>query len=252
MTKLFPGDTVMACKNCKHCEKYDNEDPCRKCLGSYSYWEPCDSLKNKDKLNGIDINTFSIDEGPFTDKKADYSFISTSRCKTVNALEHDIYERILTSPLKIEKLDIMSMYPDLKGGYSLTANDSIDALRYCINDEKILAEFMANFNKKENRTMKQQQKRRNRNILVVKEHHTTIEFDKIKFNGPATIIKWKPTSHQYIWDEKPDKTVTVCKEPDILDRTTGFLLAVLKEILDNKSYGNILEKIDEINKEDYK
>lgn len=125
-------------------------------------------------------------------------------------------------------------------------NLTIGALRYCINDIRACAELMADFNKKENKTMKQQQKRRNRNILVVKELGTVIELDEIKFNGPATIIKWKPTIIQSLWNEKPDKTVVVCKEPDKFDKTTGFLLAVLKELLDNKSYGNILEKIDEI------
>lgn len=244
------------CINCKHCEKYDFEDPCHKCLGSYSYWEPCDSLKNKDKLIGNDIKTFSIDEGPFTDKKVNYSYISTNRCNTVNMLERQMYEQLLASPLKIKHLDMESMYPDLKGGYKLDYSknipyhsDSIDALRYSINDARAFTEFMADFNKKENKDMKKQQKRRNRNILVVKDFNTAIEFDEIKFNGPATIIKWKQTFTQAINDKKADKTVTVAKEPDKFDKTTGFLLAVLKEILDNKSYGNILEKIDEFSEQ---
>ena len=61
----------IGCSNCKHCEKLGCDMPCSKCiLGPRdSRWEPCDSLKNKDKLIGNDIKTFSIDEGPFTDKK---------------------------------------------------------------------------------------------------------------------------------------------------------------------------------------
>ena len=137
-----------------------------------------------------------------------------------------------------------SFYPNFYEVRNLpTHSDNTDALRY-------FAEFMADFNKKENKDMKKQQKRRNRNILVVKELNTAIEFDEIKFNGPATIIKWKQTFTQAINDKKADKTVTVAKEPDKFDKTTGFLLAVLKEVLDNKSYGNILEKIDEIKKSD--
>lgn len=248
----------MGCINCKHCEKYDFEEPCHKCLGSYSYWEPCDSLKNKDKLIGNDIKTFSIDEGPFTDKKVNYSYISTNRCKTVNMLERQMHEQLLASPLKIEKLDMTSMYPDLKGGYKLDYSknipyhsDSIDALRYCIDDARVFAEFMADFNKKENKTMKKQQKRRDRNIIKVKDLETR-KIKEIMFNGPATIIKWDPTWKQFSNDIVGDKTVTVCKEPDKLDKTTGFLLAVLKEVLTNQSYGNILEKIDEIRLEELK
>lgn len=249
----------MICRNCKHCDKRGNDDPCCRCLGrtDHSRWEPCDSLKNKDKLIGNDIKTFSIDEGPFTDKKVNYFYISTSRSKTVNMLERQMHERLLASPLNLAKLDMESMYPDLKGGYKLDYSknipyhsDSIDALRYSINDARVFAELMADFNKKENKNMKKQQRRRNRNILVVKELNTAIEFDEIMFNGPATIIKWKKTFNQLAYDKPADKTVTVAKEPDKFDKTTGFLLAVLKEVLDNKSYGNILEKIDEINKSD--
>ena len=245
----------IGCSNCKHCDKLGCDEPCHKCIlgPKNSRWEPCDSLKNKDKLNGNDIKTFSIDEGPFTDKKVNYSYISTSRSKTVNMLERQMHEQLLAKPFKIVNLDMESMYPDLKGGYKLDYSknipyhsDNIDALRYSINDARVFAEFMADFNKKENKNMKKQQKRRNRNILVVKELNTAIEFDEIKFNGPATIIKWKPTFDQLVNDKKGDKTVTVAKEPDRFDKTTGFLLAVLKEVLDNKSYGNILEKIDEI------
>lgn len=195
----------MGCANCKHWNKLGNDEPCYECLRGHNhyYWKPCDSLKNKDKLIGNDIKTFSIDEGPF--------------------------------------------YPNPKFDIKLldlpTHSDYIDALRYS-------AKLMAYFNKKENKNMKKQQKRRNRNILVVKDFNTAIEFDEIKFNGPATIIKWKQTFTQAINDKKADKTVTVTKEPDKFDKTTGFLLAVLKEVLDNKSYGNILEKIDEIKKSD--
>lgn len=231
----------MRCDNCKHCNKHGNDDPCCRCLGrtNHSRWEPCDSLKNKNALRGLDINAFSIDEGPFTDKKVDYSFISTSRCETANALERRIRDQLLAGKLKIEKLDMASMYPDLKGGYSLTANDNVDALRY-------FTEFMADFNKKENKNMKKQQKKRDRNIIKVKKDHETIKIKEIMFNGPATIIKWDPTWKQLANGEAADKTVTVAKEPDKFDKTTGFLLAVLKDLLDNQSYGNILEKIDEI------
>lgn len=154
-------------------------------------------------------------------------------------------ERVLFKP---EKLDVASFYPNFHHEVRNLPihSDNIDALRrYCINDARACAEFMADFNKKENKTMKKQQKKRDRNIIQAKN----LEARKIKeimFNGPATIIKWEPTVHQQIWNEKADKTVVVCKEPDSFDKTTGFLLAILKELLDNKSYGNILEKIDEI------
>lgn len=234
------SDFKMECSNCKHRMEPANTEPCCKCVfHDHYYWEPCDSFKNKDKLNGNDIKTFSIDEGPFTDKKVNYSYISTNRCNTVNMLERQMHEQLLASPLKIEKLDMESMYP------RPTHSDYIDALIYSINDERALAEFMADFNKKENKDMKKQQKKRDRNIIKVKDIETR-KIKEIMFNGPATIIKWDPTWAQLYGD----KTVTVCKEPDKFDKTTGFLLAVLKEVLDNKSYGNILEKIDEIKKSD--
>lgn len=180
----------MGCLNCKHCDKCGYQEPCSICGPRNSRWEPCDSLKNKDKLNGNDI---------------------------------------------------------LKGGYKL--NYLKNRIEHCINTESDLAEFMADFNKKENKNMKKQQKKRDRNIIQAK----SLEVRKIKeimFNGPATIIKWEPTTIQISHDIPADKTVTVCKEPDKFDKTTGFLLAVLKELVDNQSYGNILEKIDEINKVD--
>ena len=245
------SDFNMSCGNCKHCEKYDFEEPCYKCLGSYSYWEPCDSLKNKDKLNGNDIKTFSIDEGHFTDKKVDYSYISTSRSKTVTMLERGMYEQLLASPLRIEKLDMESFYPDFctksMNRPILHHSDDIDALRYYMDDVRATSKLMADFNKKENKNMKKQQKKRDRNIIKVKDLETR-KIKEIMFNGPATIIKWNPTWTQVSHNGIGDKTVTVCKEPDKLDKTTGFLLAVLKEVLTNQSYGNILEKIDEFSK----
>lgn len=246
------SDFDMRCNNCRHCDKRGNDYPCCRCLGrtNYSRWEPCDSLKYKNKLNGLDINAFSIDEGPFTDKKVDYSYISTNLCEGANKLTRKIHDQLSAGKLKIEKLDMKSFYPNFYERDLPTLPDNIDTLRYCVDDARVLAEFMADFNKKENKNMKKQQKRRNRNILVVKDLNTAIEFDEIIFNGPATIIKWKRTFDQAVWGKNPDKTVVVCKEPDKLDKTTGFLLAVLKEVLDNKSYGNILEKIDEINKFD--
>lgn len=239
----------MRCANCKHCHKLGNDEPCYGCLRQQhdrNYWEPCDSLKNKDKLNENDIKTFSIDEGPFTDKKVNYSYISTNRCNTVNMLEREMHEQLLASPLKIEHLDMSSLYPNFHVRDLPKHPD--DALRYCMDDARVTAKLMEYFNKKENKNMKQKQKKRDRNIIKVKDIETR-KIKEIMFNGPATIIKWDPTWIQFSHDIVGDKTVTVCKEPDKFDKTTGFLLAVLKEVLDNKSYGNILEKIDEINKE---
>ncbi len=215
------SDFYMGCCNCKYRTKGCFDQPCNGCLvKQHYYWEPCYSLKNKDKLNGNDIKTFSIDEGPFTDK--------------------------------IEKLDAVSFYPKFENKQKIKPDhysDDIDALRYYMDDVRATAELMADFNKKENKDMKKQQKKRDRNIIKVKDLETR-KIKEIMFNGPATIIKWEPTVRQQIWNEKADKTVVVCKESDSFDKTTGFLLAVLKEILDNKSYGNILEKIDELSKQD--
>ena len=96
-------------------------------------------------------------------------------------------------------------------------------------------------NKEDN---KMQQKKRNRNLINVKEHSRSIK--EIMFNGPATIIKWDQSMAQFFDNQKGDKTVVVCGKGDKYDKTTGFLLAVLKEFVDNQSYDNILRKIDNI------
>lgn len=81
---------------------------------------------------------------------------------------------------------------------------------------------------------------------------TEIKNKRIKeviFNGPATIIKWEPSMSQFCNNKKGDKTVSVCGEGDIYDKEKGFLLAVIKEFVDNQSYDNILRMMDSFNEE---
>lgn len=99
------------------------------------------------------------------------------------------------------------------------------------------------FVNKEDNKMKNQQQKRNRNIIKTEKYQRTIK--DITFNGPAVIVKFEPTGDDIVWGRtKGDKVVVVCKDGDKYDMKTGFLLAILKEFLNNQSYGNILEKLD--------
>lgn len=98
-------------------------------------------------------------------------------------------------------------------------------------------------NKEDNKMKNQQQKKRNRNIIKTEKYQRTIK--DITFNGPAVIVQFEPTGEDLAWCRtKGDKVVVVCKDGDKYDMKTGFLLAILKEFMNNQSYGNILEKLD--------
>ena len=108
--------------------------------------------------------------------------------------------------------------------------------------------FYDEFVNKEDNKMNNQ-KKRNRNIIKVKNDCPS-EIKEVIFNGPATIIKWQPTNDSlFFGDAKGEKTVVVCKD-DEQNMTVGFLLAVVKGLVDNQSYDNILRKIDGFSKFD--
>lgn len=87
-----------------------------------------------------------------------------------------------------------------------------------------------------------------RNHKFIKTNTKERKIKEVMFNGPATIIKWEPTMHDYAYGKtKGDKTVSVCGEGDIYDKEKGFLLAVIKEFVDNQSYDNILRMMDSFN-----
>lgn len=136
-------------------------------------------------------------------------------------------------------------------------NDEADSLSYSLKrkldrihsnavyglntDLTMFDEFV---NNKEDNKMKKEQKKRNRNIIMCNgKIQRTIK--DITFNGPAVIVKFEPTINDYAHGStKGDKVVVVCKDGDKYDMKTGFLLAILKEFLNNQSYGNVLEKLD--------
>lgn len=56
---------------------------------------------------------------------------------------------------------------------------------------------------------------------------------RVIFNDPATIIMW----------EDGTKTVVKCQQGDRYDRTTGFLMAVVKKACGNKgNYNNLIRR----------
>ena len=99
--------------------------------------------------------------------------------------------------------------------------------------------------KKEDEKMKDRP--RDHKFVMTKDKSRKIK--EVMFNGPATIIKWEPTMDQWSRGQKGDKTVSVCGEGDIYDKEKGFLLAVIKEFVDNQSYDNILRMMDSFNDE---
>ena len=128
----------------------------------------------------------------------------------------------------------------------LAPND--DIVKY-VNEDKMsindIRKMMGIKPIKEDNNMKtkKEQKKRNRNIIKTEKDQRTIK--DISFNGPAVIVKFEPTGNDLAYGRfKGDKVVVVCKDGDEYDKKTGFLLAILKEFLNNQSYGNILEKLD--------
>lgn len=69
------------------------------------------------------------------------------------------------------------------------------------------------------------------------------EIKDIIFSGPATVIKF---NNQF---DKEEKTVVKCQNGDEFDKTKGFLLALVKEFVDKKSWNNILRIIDTFEEE---
>lgn len=93
-----------------------------------------------------------------------------------------------------------------------------------------------------------------RNHKFVKTNTKERRIKEVMFNGPATIIKWEPSTYDVFvnCNTKGDKTVSVCGKSDIYDKEKGFLLAVIKEFVDNQSYDNILRMMDSFNDEERK
>lgn len=132
--------------------------------------------------------------------------------------------------------------------YGLNFNQTFydDILKYVNEDKMAINDVRKKIGMKpikEDNKMKKEQKKRNRNIIKTEKGQRTIK--DITFNGPAVIVKFEPTGEDLAWGRfKGDKVVVVCKDGDKYDMKTGFLLAILKEFLNNQSYGNILEKLD--------
>ena len=119
---------------------------------------------------------------------------------------------------------------------------------FTVEEERLM--LNNNVTKEDNNMKKKQnQRKRNRNVIQCNGNYSR-DINEIIFNGPATIIKWSPSVNQYAYGKKGDKTVAVCDGYDCYSKTTGFLLAIIKEFFDNQSYDNILRKIDSFYEEE--
>lgn len=181
-------------------------------------------------------------------------------------IKNDIYENIkkqinkdqlnfhygLSSIFKLAPNDAAVPFELSEDGKEYIRNDVAETMSYIHElhkngfygtgaDTKIVFDEFVNI--KEDNKMKKEQKKRNRNIIKTEKYQRTIK--DITFNGPAVIVKFEPTGEDLAWGRfKGDKVVVVCKDGDKYDMKTGFLLAILKEFLNNQSYGNVLEKLD--------
>ena len=130
--------------------------------------------------------------------------------------------------------------------FILDTEEPNSVVRYIDHDKSVIKDElnkMFGVRKDNNMKTKNEQKKRNRNIIKTEKDQRTIK--DISFNGPAVIVKFEPTGNDLAYGRfKGDKVVVVCKDDDTYDKKTGFLLAILKEFLNNQSYGNILEKLD--------
>lgn len=146
------------------------------------------------------------------------------------------------------KRKLEEAYSKAEDMYGLKFNQTFydDILKY-VNEDKMsindIRKMIGMEPIKEDNKMKKEQKKRNRNIIKTEKYQRTIK--DITFNGPAVIVKFEPTGEDLSYGRfKGDKVVVVCKDGDKYDMKTGFLLAILKEFLNNQSYGNVLEKLD--------
>lgn len=271
-------ERVKRCRTCKYWYLTGSSEPCKSCANSSKRnlnWEP----KEKDEKyyaigmpvryswggpdpdnirTGFIVENSDYKRGFYVikDDRDGYKYnISANRILGYNTT--DILTECGKAYIKHDEESIKEFLnrvygnPDFKPEVHSDAADSLsysikrklDWIRsnavYGLNTDTT---FYDEFVNKEDNKMKNQ-KKRNRNLIRNEKYSRIIK--DITFNGPAVIIKFEPTVEDIACGRtKGDKVVVVCKDGDKYDMKTGFLLAILKEFLNNQSYGNILEKLD--------
>ena len=118
----------------------------------------------------------------------------------------------------------------LMDGSSLVMKDS--------NTNKFYTDDMLDYLLKEIIDKKAEEAEKKLDKMVAEKNRKKIDafidtIDKVYFNNPATVIKWKDGT----------KTVVKCQKGDTYDAEKGFAMALIKGLFDNSSYFNtIFEK----------
>ena len=125
------------------------------------------------------------------------------------------------------------------GSWSTTLKDcNIDLAMKGSDTSKFYTEDMLDYLLKEVIDKKAEEAEKRLDEMVAEKNRKKIDafidtIDKVYFNNPATVIKWKDGT----------KTVVKCQKGDIYDVEKGFAMALIKGLFDNSSYFNtIFEK----------
>ena len=133
---------------------------------------------------------------------------------------------------------------DASGSWTATIKDfgtSIDGSGLVMKDSdtsKFYTDDMLDYLLKEVIDKKAEEAEKKLDKMVAEKNRKKIDafidtIDKVYFNNPATVIKWKDGT----------KTVVKCQKGDTYDAEKGFAMALIKGLFDNSSYFNtIFEK----------
>lgn len=236
------------CSNCSHCYERSNGPHCGGCfIEDHSNWEEAlPPLQPKFKVGDKVIFTSRLN-GDNT--KGTITKVFEKGSVAIRNGDYVVKEYDSNSFWEVWENDITGIWDESP---SLPSPDFLDYFRYfpkfnipIFKNDAILRVDTDSIKVKEDKKMKD----RPRDHKFVKSIFKERRIKEVMFNGPATIIKWEPTTYDICvnGNTKGDKTVSVCGEGDKYDKTTGFLLAVIKEFVDNQSYDNILRTIDSFN-----
>ena len=279
----YSSDRKKRCSTCKWWYLTGSSEPCRSCVtGNSNKWEPKDKddYKIGDTVNyhvmDVDDIKTELKTGTIIAKEAhhsNYDFTITDDFEGVSwgVNKEWIVEKVLTlkdessmhpstiSTITIDrdatdslaysikrKLDMINRNAiyGLKGGYEIGEAFSSEYIKNDCESVKSFLNDIYGINKtKENNQMKKNDK------LIRMNGKYKKEIKKVIFSGPATTIVFEDEIDIPYGRVIKPKTTVKCQDGDEFNKTTGFLLALLKTFVDKNSYNNILRTIDSFEEE---
>lgn len=232
-----------------------------------SVWFPFDNGKKEQKgkiENTIHYVTFeddylirgNVDGKIYTKHESELSMIAPHK-RWLDTTEYKLEKQLEKWKPVVSNIDYSSMYPgipvDCKTNIPLDPSDTYSYLSDYFNNSYswgiahpiklfgdipdnnsvIKLDFDVDILKEDTMNKK----------MTIKTVTYKREIKDIIFSGPATVIKF---NNQF---DKEEKTVVKCQNGDEFDKTKGFLLALVKEFVDKKSWNNILRIIDSFEEE---